>query len=457
MGDYEDDYGDDFYFEDDGYLYIEDSYAVADELAEHAIPSPVIPDALDDSYFGDYDHYEYFMDIEYGTDEYYDLTGAPPGAVQPVANGSKRKRIPTKDDTVASKRRKTVPQVHTEQGNIPATGRVLWKPAVEVFQLDQRCAAKTIGDKPFALIPDWRERFKDQHGFVGLGKDYKTEFPPAVDAREDEEDDDMEEEEEAEDDDVEVNIDPDMLKAALEAKLASSGLSGADQGTFLASLMEMISGGEGPNMDDMLGTLTKGLLAQASEGGSNSAVTQWLSQQGVSLVDADEDEEIDDTLDKSNGHSAKITESSPGVSTANGLPAATVAPAAIENLDDDLPHSVTSKHEEVDIPAKSRGKAREPAEEAAGKKGAKKVSFAEDEKTSTTDQSAATVDKPVGAQSEMATRPARQAEARKRKTPPADSAPGPEQPKRRLRNFAAPTASSESKVERPKKPAKKTK
>lgn len=28
MGDYEDDYGDDFYFEDD-YFYVEDSYAIA--------------------------------------------------------------------------------------------------------------------------------------------------------------------------------------------------------------------------------------------------------------------------------------------------------------------------------------------------------------------------------------------------------------------------------------------
>lgn len=28
MGDYEDDYGDDFYFDDD-YLYVEDSYAIA--------------------------------------------------------------------------------------------------------------------------------------------------------------------------------------------------------------------------------------------------------------------------------------------------------------------------------------------------------------------------------------------------------------------------------------------
>jgi hypothetical protein len=29
MGDYEDDYDDDFYFEDDGYLYVEDSFAIA--------------------------------------------------------------------------------------------------------------------------------------------------------------------------------------------------------------------------------------------------------------------------------------------------------------------------------------------------------------------------------------------------------------------------------------------
>jgi len=29
MGDFEDDFDDDFYFDDDGYMYVEDSYAVA--------------------------------------------------------------------------------------------------------------------------------------------------------------------------------------------------------------------------------------------------------------------------------------------------------------------------------------------------------------------------------------------------------------------------------------------
>lgn len=29
MGDFEDDYDDDFYFDDDGYLYVEDSFALA--------------------------------------------------------------------------------------------------------------------------------------------------------------------------------------------------------------------------------------------------------------------------------------------------------------------------------------------------------------------------------------------------------------------------------------------
>ncbi|KAK5004084.1 hypothetical protein LTR28_009364, partial [Elasticomyces elasticus] len=158
MSDFGDDYTDEPYGFDDDYLYVEDAYAMAvssshlclmsrtwlqptvcptfrpsthderlahahergrygvsvnfgltrsqDDLAEHAIASPPYsPDELEEQ-FVDYDIYNFWGDLEYGSDEYYDRALAVVAAADTAKSGEKRKRVDHSDQKTPEKRQK---------------------------------------------------------------------------------------------------------------------------------------------------------------------------------------------------------------------------------------------------------------------------------------------------------------------------------------------------------------
>ena len=258
--------------------------------------------------YDDYeDHmYEYFEDIEYGNDDYFDQEEPLEGEDEPRP-GDKRKAAKAKLSAV--KRNKVL---HFDYNPVS------WIPSEEAYSLDD---GPGLVDRKeltsYALIPDWRKRFKNAHGF-SIATEIKSleELDAAMlvneeegededeDEGEDEEnraprdqgltknDDDWEDEEEEDDDENMESgldgLDPDILKSILAAKLADSGMGGADQGAFMESIMQMLSKGGAAN-DDMLESLTSTILGQASEEGADSSTTKWLSQQGVSLTEHEEE------------------------------------------------------------------------------------------------------------------------------------------------------------------------
>ena len=140
------------------------------------------------------------------------------------------------------------------------------------------------------------------------------------------------------------DIDPDLLRSALAAKLSSSGLAGADQAAFMESLMQMMSGEGGGNPDDILETLTSTVLNQASQGGADSSTARWLSGQGVSLEEDDEEDDEGDHKDSSAGVSTYL---SPQDSVAAEKPAVNRASTATKATASAGPETSGKKRKQV--------------------------------------------------------------------------------------------------------------
>ncbi|KAK5170628.1 uncharacterized protein LTR77_005217 [Saxophila tyrrhenica] len=279
------------------WLYVEDDYPLADELAETQIPSPGFINAEHElAVISDFDPYEYFMDTEYGDNEYWDnsRTGASP-------TGEKRKRSAAAPKT-AEKRRK----LSSEYDN------VVFVPMAERIRPRDRAPTDPKTLRPFALLPDWRTRFSKTSGEIEekpMPVDMKkaaeskdSDVSPQALRRKDatetagENEDEWEDEEEepaegAATEDLQAqlaSLDPEMVKAILKQRMGDAGLEGMDEGAFMQTISKMLSG-EG-NADDAAGDLANSLLGQATAG-NDSALTGWLSQQGVSLDEAKEGEE----------------------------------------------------------------------------------------------------------------------------------------------------------------------
>lgn len=361
----DEDYGDDdaFYFDDDDYLYVEDDYAIAvslhasyashspspartrnrlsaigkphrarnrlgnhddaagplhstrskktdwleqDELAETQVPSPGytgVNDEIANESF-EYDVYEYFGELEYGSDSYWD---ARIKHLASVRAGEKRKSGADEEEEAAllKKRRK--------DDGLEARDNVVFMP------FEARLAplpSQVHEEERFALLPDWKERFPerlDDGSPTEKGKQMPADMRRAAEA-EDEEDDEAEQgdalnahedemevdsHEDEEDDGTDAGVDQDVIMQVLRQKLADSGLGDVDESVFKDAIAKMLSGeGDG---EDALGGLASLLLGQKDGGGK--AFEGFLAGQGVDVnraEDEDEDENQDGDQDTEN-------------------------------------------------------------------------------------------------------------------------------------------------------------
>lgn len=275
-------------------------FHVQDELAESAIPDPGyggVNDELAMETF-DFDVFDYWMDTEYGSDSYWDSNMDHLAGMRE----EKRKRV-LEQSRAVGKRRVEV------ENQLP---NVVFRPLGERMR---RVLYKeeTEGDdgkrESFALLPDWRERFKgreepevvrkmpEEMRRAAMAGDEQS--PPrkkgkkkavavrGVEAEEDWEDEDVDMDG-ADDEEGEggIDLDPEMLKTVLKQRLGEAGLDGLDEATFMQSIAKMLSG-DGVGTDDAAGELAQSLLGRASD---DQAVSGWLSEQGVSLGAQDEDD-----------------------------------------------------------------------------------------------------------------------------------------------------------------------
>jgi hypothetical protein len=389
---------------------------------------------------------------------------------------------------------------------------VLWKSSQEAFSLRQHCPVYDKPQQPTALLPNWRQLIKDQpavfttsymaiHSAKDAKEDAEWEDLSEDDDEENGEDgDDDEEEDEDEDGDEGMglqDIDPEMLKSALAAKLSASGMTDKDQTAMMEAMMQMLAGGDSAGTDDLLESLTSNMLNQVTEEGGDSSMGQWLSGQGVSLEDDNDDEESDEDVRRGSEDvaSGASQDSSPQDSVAAEVPAAPKSsepstealleppstgkkrkhPLSEEIKQDDETNEPTQepgpthKRSKQDVPKPSNGstqsKAPAPARKPARPQTRTKL---DDDKPiakpkvdvsakSKSEATKAPKPKLTATQSEEntpSTNSIAKPTTRKRKA--ADEQVPDEKPKRQLRNFAAPTASSQSKNSDIKAPDTKT-
>lgn len=445
------------------------------------MPDPPAQEFLEHEFF-DLDPYDYWMSTEYDEDPYYDAsTGTAKERSDPKVGG-KRKRAASLDGKSPVKRRKGTSAVqklaNTEADQEVHLPGISWQPMAETHSIRNEHEAVYEGPiESFALLPDWRERLKDARGFdISAPRETTVDMEDVEGATMtavDEEEDWSDEDEDGGD------IDPEMLKAALAAKLGT----GIDQEAFMRSIMQMMSGGGEANMDDIVGELATDLLNQASEGGAGSEVTQWLTEQGVSIPEEDDDgQSVNDEKYVTSGTGPKELGLSPGDSAVSmtsaksgqmdsaGLRKSLGTPSQTKTEDSttqglsqasEAPLVTPRRLSHVLIQNGSASPTKKSPQKslASAKEKKKKVSFAIPEELDPDDavlnaepviNGVSQAQQPEHPTAENANKlPARQTSKRKAPADGADAAIS--KPKRQLRSFAAPTASSKGKAVEPAK------
>ncbi|KAL5385067.1 hypothetical protein DPSP01_004880 [Paraphaeosphaeria sporulosa] len=274
---YEDDYGDDW-------LYVEDEYMQADDLAEHAVASPP-PLAYDDDRLDEWDRFDYFNDLEYDFEGYDDANFVTHnGATGQPKVGQKRKRGAVVGPSSKKQR--------LANGDGKLEQDVAWlsnAPIIWRAQADRGVKARPLPEdaEPYAILKDWRKldgapkrtQKAAQRELVSLPSQAHIE-----EADEEWEDEDLVDEENDDEEDTGMDgIDPAALMAALQSRLGSAGgpLSGMDPQQLLQFALRMANNQDAG--DDIAGELADEMLNQGGEDEDDEEaeanLMSWVSQQ----------------------------------------------------------------------------------------------------------------------------------------------------------------------------------
>jgi hypothetical protein len=263
------DYGDDNSDYGDEWMYVEEEYMVADDLAEHAVASPTLAAGADDE--AEWDRFDYFNDLEYASDGYDDAKFEI-HRVKDANTGQKRKR-----DTKPLHTRKrprpspTSNDIATNQDALAVLGQ---SPVVWRSHSDRGTQPRLLDDnaKTYTLLGDWRDRLPDTPQSArasppqspsedttedGKGKGRASPAPVSPP---------LEMDVEAEGAEAEgMDIDPGALMAALQSRLAVAGgpLSGMDPQQLLEFAMRMAGGKD--TGDDIAGEMADAIFDQGEE------------------------------------------------------------------------------------------------------------------------------------------------------------------------------------------------
>jgi hypothetical protein len=291
MSDYGDDYSD--YGED--WLYVEDEYMAADDLAEHAVASPPPATYGDDDMQQDWDRFDYFNDLEYASDGYDDATFQPHDA-KDAKIGQKRKRV-VRSSRSKKKQRMTEGAAESTDSSISAHSPIVWR-----SQHDRQPTQRLLADnaQPYALLKNWREELVDTPRWARGSPAAKSPSAPSGKARaasaselpspasdlldetEPVDGDDMDEE-------GDNGISQDALMAALQRQLAAAGgpLSGMDPQQLLQFAMRMATDKDAG--DDIAGEMAEAMLEGEEEEDDENAeenLLSWVAQQRQTNKDA---------------------------------------------------------------------------------------------------------------------------------------------------------------------------
>ncbi|KAL5118730.1 hypothetical protein ACEQ8H_003407 [Pleosporales sp. CAS-2024a] len=280
------DYGDDYYDDDCDWFYVEDEYMQADDLAEHAVPSPPPTAYGDDDMKEEWDRFDYFNDLDYASDG-YDNASFQPHDVKHPKTGQKRKRV-TKIGRSKRKQRLGA-GASAERLNAPLTAH---SPVVWRSQSDRAPEPKVLTDATpsYALLKDWRDRLADTPGWTKAlpgtevpdtvsRASYVSLASPASELLGHEGLDN----DQGMDDEAEIELSQDALMAALQRQLAAAGgpLSGMDPQQLLEFAMRMATdknAGDGI-AGEMADAMLQGEEEEGHDGAAEEKLLSWVAQQ----------------------------------------------------------------------------------------------------------------------------------------------------------------------------------
>lgn len=262
------------------WFYVEDAYTCADELAEHVVHSPPPTAMGDEDDYDEFDRFEYFYDLDYGSDDDNDFYE---NREDDAKSGEKRKRG---GDVRSSRKEKRLKMgEHGNERKGPRTAQSEYSPVAWYSQAERNRAPKTrvFDETAPAVALKVSEELAcpvPLHGTEGDTPPTIEEPPPLSPAPE------SDKPEEAEP--TPAAPDQAALMAAIQSNLAAAGgpLSGMDPQQLLEFAMRMMGGEAG---DDLAGELADNLLTQAQgegdeEDGNEEAeapagLLDWLSKQ----------------------------------------------------------------------------------------------------------------------------------------------------------------------------------
>jgi hypothetical protein len=268
---------------DETFDYVEDTYIEADDLAEHAVPSPP-PMDYDEEFDMDLWQYDYWMDIDYASDG----DEIRQRRLDSRTTRAKKRKLVEEARGSPSKKRKLLARAKGPTGRAQPIDElatvVMIKHAAD--QRNEPQDMRVVDIRPLktqALLKDWRQKF--QNTPMWPKKKPAIELEEVQDAPDDDDLDQDEEmgdmrtlieaatknvaelgEEEWEDEDEEdeadepMDLDPEALKMAIKQNLAAAGVNvkGMDEETLMRFAMKMFAGeGEG---DDLVGEMADQLL-----------------------------------------------------------------------------------------------------------------------------------------------------------------------------------------------------
>jgi hypothetical protein len=279
MSDYGDDYSD--YGED--WLYIEEEYIVADDLAEHAVPSPP-PTVYDEDVLLDWDRFDYYNDLEYASDGYDDARFRANDGAGAAKIGQKRKRGATATHG-RKKQRLTDPGViGQDNAAMRCESPVVWRPQTS---RGTKPRILTENVESYALMKNWREELADTSGWTrySSGQAFPGKTPSNGDNVHASSMSGLSAASEADVDEGEedVDIDPAALMAVLQERLAAAGgpLNGMDPQQLLDFAMRMATDKDAG--DEIAGEMADEMLGQGDEDEEDEEAEEklmsWVAQQ----------------------------------------------------------------------------------------------------------------------------------------------------------------------------------
>ncbi|KAF1957739.1 hypothetical protein CC80DRAFT_491109 [Byssothecium circinans] len=287
------DYGDDLSDYGDDWLYIEEEYMVADDLAEHAVQSPP-PTTYDDDQLEEWDRYEYFLDIDYASDGYDDVKLEPKNGTGDTKIGKKRKRATTATPVRSRKKHKPVQSHLVGQSGLDmiTNSPVVWR-----SQGDRDARPKVLEEnaESYALMKDWREKLANMPKWARQSSHSASPAPTASNGTKlvptpqapasyiDIENDGEEEEQEGEG----ASLDPAAILAVLQERLAAEGgpLSGMNPEQILQFAMRMANGEDagdevaGEMADEMLNNMMGDGEGDDEDEEAEANLLSWVAQQ----------------------------------------------------------------------------------------------------------------------------------------------------------------------------------